>query len=125
MPLFDEATQSKECGKCHTVTTGGRPEVDKVYFKLQSTKDNYARVCKKCYYAKATPEEARDRNDKVVERKLTKMVEAEPIKDRPASSKAYTHSNADLRRIERSSGLKFVEWMDMGDCWMPRFGKAA
>lgn len=124
MSLYDTDTQSKECPKCEKVFTG-LEEVQKNFFKLASTKDNYARVCKKCYYVKATIEEATAKNDQVIERKLAKMVSAEPIKERPASKKAYTHTDADIKRIEQSSGLKFIAWDDMGDCWMPRFGKAA
>ena len=122
MPAYDPATDSKECSKCATVYKG--EDVAKSFFKVQAMKDGYATRCKKCYYVKATPAEAMARNDKVIERKFTKMVEAEPIKDRPAGKKAYSHSDADIKRIEQSSGLKFVQWDDMGDMYMPRFAKA-
>lgn len=121
MPLYDPATDSKACSKCATVFAGA--DVPKSFFRVQAMKDGYASRCKKCYYAKATPDEAQARNDQVIERKLTKMLEAEPIKDRPASKKAYSHTDADIKRIEQSSGLKFVQWDDMGDMWMPRFAK--
>lgn len=121
MPLYNLATDSKVCSKCETEFTG--QNVSANFFKVQAMKDGYASRCKKCYYAKATPEEATARNDRAIERKLTRMVEAEPIKERPASRKAYTHNDADLRALEKSTGLKFKSWLDMGDCWMPVLGK--
>lgn len=123
MPLFNEDAGTKECSKCHVVTAGGRPEVDKVYFKVRAMKDGYATRCKGCYYLKASPDEATARNDAVIEKKYNKMVEAQPIKERV--NKPETHTDAEIRRIEKSSGLKFLGWNDMGDCMMPRFGKVA
>lgn len=122
MPAFDPATNSKECSKCTTVYFGD--DVPKNFFRVQAMKDGYATRCKKCYYTKATPDEATARNDKVIERKYNKMVEAQPIKDRPATKRPFSHTDAEIRRIEATSGLKFVEWQDMGDLWMPRFAKA-
>lgn len=124
MPLYNEATGTKECSKCHTITAGGRPEVDKVYFKVKAMKDGYTTRCKDCYYQKATPDEAQARNDRVIEKKFTKMVEAQPIKEVPASKKPYSHTPQEVKRIETTSGLRFVSWEDCGDLWMPKFGKA-
>lgn len=122
MPLYNPTTDSKVCSKCTTEFVG--QDVPANFFKVQAMKDGYASRCKKCYYAKATPEEATARNDRVIERKLAKIVGAQPIKERPASKKAYTHTDAQIKRIERTVGCKFVRWEDMGDSWVPVFGKA-
>lgn len=122
MPLYNPETQTKECSKCHAVTQG-KPEVDRLYFKVKAMKDGYATRCKKCYYIKDAPEVTFARQDAANAKMLTKMVEAEPIKERPAAKKVYTHTNQEIKAIEKSSGQKFVEWLDMGDSWVPRFAK--
>ena len=119
MPLYNPLTNSKVCSKCTVEFVGD--DVPKNFFKVQAMKDGYATRCKKCYYVKATPDERQARNDRVIERKFTKMVEAEPIKEVPASKKPFSHTDLQIQRVERRMGVKFLEWMDMGDMWVPKF----
>lgn len=122
MPLYNPETQTKACSKCEKEFKGD--EVAKNFFKVRAMKDGFATRCKACYYVKAPIEVVHAKADAAIEKKLIKMVEAEPIKDRPAAKKAYTHTDREIKAIEKSSGLKFQEWADLGDSWVPKFGKA-
>lgn len=119
MPLYNPETQTKECSKCHEHKAADQ------YFKVQAMKDGMASRCKACYYLKDAPEVAQARSDAAMEKKYVARLEAEPIKDRPDNRKVHTHSDAEIKAIEKSTGQKFKKWFDMGDSWVPVFGKAA